>query len=539
MNSSIRSKLTFLIGGAIILVLCASLIAIWQLKRQINAYSDLLENEIRFEREIKDLNYLFKLQVQEWKNLLLRGADAEKNQKYWSEFGKLDQQINRATEELLPQIKEYEKPYQIISEFYVQHKQLLALYEKGKIDFTKANFDHKVGDAAVTGIDRIPSQLLNDASTEIAKIAKETNEKITAHSTVVINWTLIALVVMSAGIFFGTRFFVNSSLIQPLLLICSHLSELSNGKFKNKLQLESTDELGAVNKSINQLQDAIISMLTTLKTSSKLLTDSAYSLTDINRSVEATTRDTNLSTDQIAAAINEMAMTVQEVASNASNAARSATSADDDSKKSLSVMNNAISSIRILSDDVDKVSAAMNKLEEDTTRIGGVLDVIKNVAEQTNLLALNAAIEAARAGEQGRGFAVVADEVRSLAKRTQESTAEIQQIIEAVQSGAISATNAMRSSQGKTKQTTELAIQAGEGIKSISEQISLIQSMNTQIATAAEEQSYASEEINRNVVRVVELIESNSSNIIQSSEIAALLKHTSDEINVHLNRYQV
>lgn len=539
MISSIRSKLTFLTGGAIALLLCASLIAMWQLKHQINAYSQLLENEIRFEREIKDLNYLFKLQVQEWKNLLLRGSDPEKNKKYWSEFVKLDQQINNATKELLPQIKQYEKPYQIISDFYVQHQQLLALYEQGRIAFTKSDFDHRVGDAAVTGIDRVPSQLLNDASTEIAKIAKETNEKIAAHSTVVINWTLAALVLMSIGIFMMTRFFVDSSLIQPLLLICSHLSELSNGKFKNRLQLKSNDELGEVNKSINQLQDAIISMLTTLKTSSKLLTDSAYSLTDINKSVETTTRDTNLSTDQIAAAINEMAMTVQEVASNASNAAKSATSADDDSKKSLLVMNNAISSIRILSDDVDRVSAAMNKLEEDTARIGGVLDVIKNVAEQTNLLALNAAIEAARAGEQGRGFAVVADEVRSLAKRTQESTAEIQQIIEAVQTGAVSATQAMRNSQGKTKQTTDLTIQAGGGIKSISEQISLIQSMNTQIATAAEEQSYASEEINRNVVRVVELIESNSTNIARSSEIAALLKHTSDEINSHLNHYQV
>jgi methyl-accepting chemotaxis protein len=539
MNSSIKSKLSFLIGGAIVIFLCASLIAIWQLKREINSYSQLLENEIRFEREIKDLNYLFKVQVQEWKNFLLRGADPEKYQKYWTEFSELDRRIKDETAKLLPQLKPYQQPFVMLSDFQTQHQQFYAQYEKGKIAFSNANFDHKVGDSAVTGIDRAPSQLLNDLSQEMAKIAKDTSDHIEAGAALVVSWTLTIIVLVSVGIFIAVRFFINRTLIQPLLLIRSHLSELSSGEFKNRLQVNSSDELGQVNTSINQLQDSIISLLTTLKTSSKLLNDSAYSLTDITKGVEVTTRETNLSTDQIAAAINEMSMTVQDVASNASGAARSATTADEDAKKSLSVMNNALHSIKVLSDDIDQVSVAMNKLEEDTGRIGGVLDVIKNVAEQTNLLALNAAIEAARAGEQGRGFAVVADEVRSLAKRTQESTAEIQQIIEAVQTGAVVATQAMRNSQGKTKQTTDLAGQAGEGIKSISEQITKIQEMNTQIATAAEEQSYASEEINRNVVRVVELVGSSSASIAKSSEISVLLKHTSDEIDSHLNRYKV
>ena len=215
-----------------------------------------------------------------------------------------------------------------------------------------------------------------------------------------------------------------------------------------------------------------------------------------------------------------MSSTVQEVANNASGAADAAQHADANARKGMKIMQDTITSIQQLSLEVDNVSTAMNQLEAETGRIGGVLDVIKNVAEQTNLLALNAAIEAARAGEQGRGFAVVADEVRALAKRTQESTAEIQHIIHAVQQGASKAMQAMKVSQDKTHSTSEMASQAGQAINEITHAVARIHDMNTQIATAAEEQSYAAEEINKNVVRVVNLVENAATNAQKSTQVA-------------------
>lgn len=181
----------------------------------------------------------------------------------------------------------------------------------------------------------------------------------------------------------------------------------------------------------------------------------------------------------------------------------------------------------------------MEKLEQETNRIGEVLNVIKGVAEQTNLLALNAAIEAARAGDQGRGFAVVADEVRALARRTQESTAEIQQIIDAVQSGAVGAVTAMQASRDKTRRTVELATQSGEEIRHISSAITRILDMNTQIATAAEEQSYAAEEINRNVVKVVGLVRQANRSAQQSTEIANSLDATSQQLSGQIAHFKV
>jgi len=228
---------------------------------------------------------------------------------------------------------------------------------------------------------------------------------------------------------------------------------------------------------------------------------------------------------------------LQEVANNASSAANAAQDADTYARKGMEIMDGTISSIRQLSQEVDNVSTAMTQLEAETGRIGGVLDVIKNVAEQTNLLALNAAIEAARAGEQGRGFAVVADEVRALAKRTQESTAEIQHIIEAVQQGASKAMNAMKLSQAKTHSTSEMAGQAGQAIGAITDAVGRIHMMNTQIATAAEQQSYAAEEINKNVVRVVGLVENASTNAQKSTAVANELDHVSRELERQISHF--
>ncbi|WP_446731081.1 methyl-accepting chemotaxis protein [Pseudomonas sp. CFBP 8758] len=216
--------------------------------------------------------------------------------------------------------------------------------------------------------------------------------------------------------------------------------------------------------------------------------------------------------------MNEMAATVQEVARNAEEASEAAVAADQQAREGDRVVSQAVGQIERLAAEVLHSSEAMNQLKQESSKIGGVLDVIKSVAQQTNLLALNAAIEAARAGEAGRGFAVVADEVRSLAQRTQQSTEEIQSLIASLQTGTHEVSSALDSSRAMTDSSVQLARRAGESLSDITRTVSTIQAMNQQIAAAAEQQSVVAEEINRSVLNVRDVSEQTSA---ASEETAA------------------
>ncbi|WP_371924702.1 methyl-accepting chemotaxis protein [Pseudomonas sp. R5(2019)] len=200
--------------------------------------------------------------------------------------------------------------------------------------------------------------------------------------------------------------------------------------------------------------------------------------------------------------MNEMTATVQEVARNAEEASEAAVAADQQAREGDKVVSEAIRQIERLAAEVGHSTDAMNQLKQESGKIGSVLDVIKSVAEQTNLLALNAAIEAARAGEAGRGFAVVADEVRSLAQRTQKSTEEIEELIAGLQHGTQQVASAMDSSRELTDSSVDLTRRAGTALETITQTVSAIQAMNQQIAAAAEQQSSVAEEVNRSVMNV-------------------------------------
>jgi len=242
--------------------------------------------------------------------------------------------------------------------------------------------------------------------------------------------------------------------------------------------------------------------------------------------------------DQVATAINEMTATVQEVSRSATDAAAAASQADQESSNGRNVVSQTVSSIQTLAGNVEQAADVIQKLEVDTTEIGSVLDVIKGIADQTNLLALNAAIEAARAGEQGRGFAVVADEVRTLASRTQESTEEINTMIEKLQTGAKNAVEAMETGREQAQKGVEQASLAGESLNAITQSVATINDMNTQIAGAADEQSKVAEEINRNVVNISQVANETAINVAQvaeqSGELGSLASTLTSEVQ-HFN----
>ena len=226
----------------------------------------------------------------------------------------------------------------------------------------------------------------------------------------------------------------------------------------------------------------------------------------------------------------------------AGSAEQASQAADEANKESINgngIVSRTVASINTLADDINTSAEAVGKLKSDSENIGSVLDVIKGVAEQTNLLALNAAIEAARAGEQGRGFAVVADEVRSLAQRTQESASEIEKLIDGIQVGVEDAVEAMTKSSERVSTSVDNANQAGESLKVITSAVNTILQMNTQIAAAAEEQTSVSEEISRNVENIHSISITNAESSEESATSSSQVQSLGQDLKLLVDQFKV
>jgi len=269
-----------------------------------------------------------------------------------------------------------------------------------------------------------------------------------------------------------------------------------------RIAVHGSDGIDRLGLHFNEFVDGIHSVFQELIDATKKVSGASENVKEISNQANKGVKKQQNELDQVATAINEMSSTVQEVAKNASFAATGAKEADKATTDGKLILTSTMTSIDQLAEAVNQAAEVIRRLQEESDNIGVFVDVIRGIAEQTNLLALNAAIEAARAGEQGRGFAVVADEVRTLANRTQESTQEIQVIIERLQKGASEAMNVMDEGSGRAGETVEQANKANDSLNIINEMVSNITDLNIQIASAAEEQTSAVEEINKNVVAI-------------------------------------
>jgi methyl-accepting chemotaxis protein len=269
-----------------------------------------------------------------------------------------------------------------------------------------------------------------------------------------------------------------------------------------RIPVTGNNGISDAGREFNKMLDKFRTIVEQVSSSSAQLASASTQMSSVTEEASQGVRTQRGEIEQVATAMNEMSATVQEVARNAEQAAHAAQSADQSAKSGALVATEAMGGIDALVSEVERSAGAIRELEAESENIGMVLDVIKGIAEQTNLLALNAAIEAARAGEQGRGFAVVADEVRTLASRTQKSTQEIHTMIERLQAGASNAVRVMEAARVKGKLGVDQVERAAESLAEIAGAVATINDMNTQIASAAEEQSAVAEEVNRNVVNI-------------------------------------
>jgi len=304
----------------------------------------------------------------------------------------------------------------------------------------------------------------------------------------------------------------------PLKQTLIAVDRVASGDLTHNLNIQRRDELGQVQGGIQRMTLSLRALIGGISDSVTQIASAAEELSAVTEQTSAGVNSQKVETDQVATAMHQMTATVQEVARNAEEASEAALAADQQAREGDKVVNEAIAQIERLANEVGHSTTAMGELKRESDKIGSVLDVIKSVAQQTNLLALNAAIEAARAGEAGRGFAVVADEVRSLAQRTQKSTEEIEDLIAGLQSGTQQVATIMDNSRELTVSSVELTRRAGGSLESITRTVSAIQAMNQQIAAAAEQQSATAEEINRSVLNVRDVSEQTSA---ASEETAA------------------
>lgn len=316
-------------------------------------------------------------------------------------------------------------------------------------------------------------------------------------------WTAIWVILVMVAIAVATGWLFASRLTKPLIMLKDTMVVIQQqSDLTRRVELCSRDEIGDMAISLNSMLDKFQIIVQQVTGSTTQLASAAEEMSAVTMQTSHGIQEQQSQTDQLATAMNEMAATVQEVARHAVDAAKAASTANDESANGRQVVNNAVNTIDALAEAITSSAEAIQRVEADSDRIGTVLDVIRGIAEQTNLLALNAAIEAARAGEQGRGFAVVADEVRTLASRTQESTQEIQTMIESLQSGSKDAVQLMEQSRDQAQSGVEQTAKAGDALTAIANEVLSINNMNTQIASAAEEQGVVAEEINRSVVTI-------------------------------------
>ncbi|WP_422640886.1 methyl-accepting chemotaxis protein [Vibrio aestuarianus] len=314
---------------------------------------------------------------------------------------------------------------------------------------------------------------------------------------------------------------------------------ISKGDLTQRIQLTGQDEFAHIAQYVNRIVASFQHVVQTNKDSTTQLALAAEESSAVAVQTKQNVIDQQTQTQLVATAIHEFTATVNEVAQSASNAASASEQAERAAEQGQSIVQETITMISNLSQEMQESVVGMQRLARETEEIGSVVDVIQGISEQTNLLALNAAIEAARAGEQGRGFAVVADEVRTLASRTQKSTEEIQQTIQRLQQGSRESTTRLESGADNARLAVDKAQLAGESLTQITAAVDQINAMNAQIATAAEQQSLVTEDINQNITIISDIANQTASGAEQSSQATLELARLAETLKAETETYRV
>lgn len=372
-------------------------------------------------------------------------------------------------------------------------------------------------DQLLTKLDKQLDTVVGDTKQALSGVGERVNES---------RWISGVLMLISIIVAITIGYLTLRGISRPLGMINRMLKVMASGNLSQRIEYRSRDEFGDLAANANLVSDNLRELINKIIDNATQLSAAAEETSTVTAQSTQAIRDQKQQVEQAAAAVEQMSSSAQQVAQSANDALSEVKHTDEATKHVHELSETNRSTIQSLASDVGRAAEVIQQLNKDTVQIGTILDVIRGVAEQTNLLALNAAIEAARAGEQGRGFAVVADEVRNLAQRTQQSTEEIQSMIETLQSGAKQAVDVMEQGREQTVQCVQQADDSGEGLNRILESMKLVFDKSSQITTASREQDEVSSEISQKLEAIVTIAEQTSRGAEQtatsSNEVARL-----------------
>ena len=351
-------------------------------------------------------------------------------------------------------------------------------------------------------------------------------------NTSIITFISIALAIIIAWV-------TLTSITRPLRRVNEMLHVVASGDLSRKLDESGNDEFAQLSHNCNLLIESLRTLIQSIVSRSTQLATAAEQTSAVTAQSTTAIEEQRIQVEQAASATTEMSSTAQSVLSSANDALGEIKQADDEAERVKVISGRNRQTIELLANEVESASQVINKLQQDSASIGSILDVIRGIAEQTNLLALNAAIEAARAGEQGRGFAVVADEVRTLASRTQESTQEIQNMIEVLQGGAEKAVSVMETGKKQATNCVEQSVQAEQALDTITHAVHEAFDRSSQIATAAEEQSVVAHEISENLESIVAIAEQTTAGSKQTAESSSEVARLAEELQHSVQEFKI
>ncbi len=416
-----------------------------------------------------------------------------------------------------------------------------AYYETGK-KMAQSYIDTgpEGGNKMMASFDEVAAKMSEEVDGFLAEVEQKTEaillkqKKLTTSS---VRSIIIGSIIVLAGI--GLVYLIMSRILTCLPTFLEQLKKVADGDLTSTINVTRKDEFGDLMRGLKSMQQRLLEMITKISTTTQQLSAMSQQVSTVMMKTNENIQQQHQETEQISSAMGEMSSAVREVLQSVTDSANAANAANTETEKGSKLVHDAIKGIQHLAELIEKTSGLIQNVEKDSENINTVLDVIKGIAEQTNLLALNAAIEAARAGEQGRGFAVVADEVRTLAGRTQQSTEEINSIIDKLQTGARESVRAMEQSREKTYSVVDQAELAGGSLTTIAESVSRIDVMSGHIAAATQEQSAVAENMENNVVRISDMAKHNAETVEQTYQAGIELTHIAAELKGLVEKFRV
>ncbi|WP_219266486.1 methyl-accepting chemotaxis protein [Pseudomonas sp. Xaverov 259] len=536
MNIAPRAFLGFAFIGALMLFL--GVFALNQMSKIRAATEDITESSVPSIRALDEFTQLtLRLRVLSYRLLTNREPDVQ--QKTLEAFELRNQQIRAAQgvyEKLIESGEErttYNEYVRLLGQYHQIEERMKSLSRANQIDELRAMLNTELLSNSEQ-VNAVLTRLLDINNQMASATNQEAKDQYDMAFKLVVGLLIIATALTLLFAWLLTR-----SITVPIAQALEAAEEVAEGNLTRPIKVDGNDEAGRLLAAMAKMQDKLRDTLQRIAGSATQLASAAEELNAVtDESARGLTQQNN-EIEQAATAVNEMTSAVEEVARNAvstSEASRAATTSAGDGRD---LVQETVSAIERMSGDVQATATLIGDLANESRDIGKVLDVIRGLADQTNLLALNAAIEAARAGEAGRGFAVVADEVRALAHRTQQSTSEIERMIGSIQTGTEHAVDSMRNSTERAESTLNIAKGAGMSLDTINTAIVEINERNLVIASAAEEQAQVAREVDRNLVNIRDLSVQSATGASQTSAASSELSRLAVDLNGMVGRFRL